>query len=89
MWSRVMFRMAATFGRKDSMDSSWKLDTSVTRTVSRVSSCVERTPSEKARPMLPETTALTPALATICPVRIVVVVLPFVPVMATIGEREK
>src|SRR6516225_600740 len=77
-----MLRMTATFGRKVSIVSNWKLETSSTTEVSGVA----RPTSEIAGvPMFPPTNVGIPPLASTSPASVVVVVFPFEPVIATIG----
>ena len=78
---------AETFGRKSFIVSSWKLDTSSTFTA--FSPTAFSTTSANAVPILPATIVFHPASLNISPVNVVVVVLPFVPVMAAIGASAK
>ena len=61
------------------MVSSWKLLASTTCSVSGVdwSTC-----DDSGTPMLPPTSTVNPDFSSICPVSVVVVDLPFVPVIA-------
>ena len=80
-----MLSRTAAWGRNVAMWSSWKLDTSSTTTVSASRSS---TKSENGTPMLPATTWLRPATSRTCPMSVVVVVLPFEPVTATMGPGQ-
>ena len=75
-----MLRMTATLGRKLSVVSSWKDDTSMTAT-SRGSPTSSRT----GIPMFPAARARKPAARSMASTSTVVVDFPFVPVTATIG----
>ena len=74
-----MFKSTATFGAKREVDSSWNDDTSATYT--SVSPAATR--AMQASPMLPTACAARPASSSRWAAIDVVVVLPFVPVMAT------
>src|SRR5688500_3643138 len=76
-----MVSSAAARGRKVSVVSSWKLDSSTTKTRSIGPS----TQAVSGRPMLPQTSTRRPAAASRAPVSAVVVLLPFEPVMPTTG----
>ena len=81
-----MFVIRATCGWNVSAVSIWKDETSQTITSSlRLISDA----SEKGYPMLPTTCVTFPLLAKISPSRETVVVLPFVPVTAHIGDCAK
>ncbi len=80
-----MLSRTPTRGRNVSMWSSWKLDTSSTATPWVGTS---RAPSENAVPMLPATSVGRLSASNTCPSRLVVVVLPLVPVIATIGALQ-
>ena len=67
-------------GRKRSVVSSWKLLASTTWMTSRA---VAATCAESATPMLPPTATLRPPSSSMRPTSVVVVDLPFVPVIAT------
>ncbi|MNW09928.1 hypothetical protein D3C71_2070360 [compost metagenome] len=75
-----MFRQVATSALSWSVVSSWKLDSS--RTYSSTSSSSR---SSAGVPRLPPTATFLPAAAAISPTRVVTVLLPLEPVMATIG----
>ena len=75
-----MLRMQLIPGEKDSIFSSWKLESSITK---HKEGSV-KTALEKGRPILPQTAFLIPDLSRMSPVSVVVVDLPLVPVMPTI-----
>ena len=79
-WSSVMFKMAETLGWKSRTVSSWKEDTSTTRRSLALSSGITWV---MGRPMLPTQKLRKPAFLKTSPSRVTVVLLPFVPVMAT------
>ena len=72
--------MADTTGLKYLVVSSWKLLASVT---SQSSSLLSEDTDMTAFPMFPTTYVFLPERLNISPVRVVVVVFPFVPVIAT------
>src|SRR5262245_3494966 len=78
-WSAAKFSHTAIHGLKVVVVSSWKLLVSTTWTVSEVdwSTC-----ALSGVPIFPPTSAVVPAAASIRPMSVVVVDLPFVPVMA-------
>ena len=80
-----MFKIADTCAWKASSASSWKLDTSATTTDSIV---VKAARSAKEYPMLPTKTTSLKCAFMISYTRVVVVVLPLVPVIATSVPRE-
>ena len=83
-WSCVMLRIAAASGAKVRAVSSWKLDSSSTQTSgSAVASIAAASRSSIAGLMLPATPTFLPARSHNKPVRLVVVVLPLVPVIAS------
>src|SRR4051794_34271962 len=75
-----MFSHVATAGAKVFVNCSWNDDTSATTTSTGCS-----TASTNGRPMLPAATARFPDSTSIAATNVVTVVLPLVPVMATIG----
>src|SRR5262245_4598317 len=74
-----MLRTAATRGRKDTVVSSWKLETSATTSASAGTSSAC---SESGVPMFPATSVGRDCAFSNSPVSVVVVVLPLVPVIA-------
>ncbi len=76
-----MFRITAISGWNSTTVSSWKLDISSTFHVSGV---LVATSSITGVPMLPPTCVASPLSARILPTSVVVVVLPFEPVMASV-----
>jgi hypothetical protein len=76
-----MLSRAAARGLKLTIPSIWKLDSSTTKTRPGAPS----TRPISGTPMLPQTSTGMPAARTMAPVRAVVVLLPLLPVMATIG----
>src|SRR5579862_491668 len=80
-WSGVRLRRHPTRGRKRSTHSSWKLDTSTTAISGGSSSA-----AINGVPRLPPVKVRRPARASARPTSVVVVLLPFVPVMATTGH---
>ena len=81
-----MFSSTATWGCKVSMESSWKLLTSTTATSK---SSFSRSRLTRGLPMLPPTKTRWPLWLIMSPTSSVVVVLPLVPLMATIGSLRK
>ena len=79
-----MFSSAAARGRKRTMVSSWKLDSSTTKILPGGPS----TTAASGRPMLPQTSTAKPAPARSAPVIAVVVDLPLLPVMPTTVASE-
>lgn len=79
-WSGVTFSTAATRGRKASVVSSWKLETSAT---THPSAGNRSASAASGRPMFPPTKTGRSDSAKSAPVSAVVVVFPFVPVIAT------
>ena len=79
-WSGVTFSTAATWGRKASVVSSWKLETSAT---THPSAGNRSASAASGRPMFPPTKTGRSDSAKSAPVSAVVVVFPFVPVIAT------
>ena len=79
-WSGVTFSTAATRGRKASVVSSWKLETSAT---TQPSAGNRSASAASGRPMFPPTKTGRSDSAKSAPVSAVVVVFPFVPVIAT------
>ena len=73
--------MAVTCGLKSCIVSSWKLETSATVTVSSV---ILAASDVYGIPIFPTTRTSSKKVLIISPVRAVVVVLPFVPVIATV-----
>src|SRR6266849_6508302 len=80
-WSGVRFSKQPTCGRKRSTHSSWKLDTSTTAI-----SGARSTAATSGVPRLPPVKVRRPARSSARPTRLVVVLLPLVPVMATSGH---
>ncbi len=78
-WSGDRLSQTATSGRKLTVPSSWKLETS---TANAVASVAPSTSPISGAPMLPPTRASMPASRSIAPSAAVVVDLPLVPVIA-------
>ena len=86
MWFSETLRTAATAGVKRSVYSSWKLESSVTKmSSSRLRSAKEMS----GLPMFPARCARSPASSRILWTSVVVVDLPFEPVMPTMRPRRK
>ncbi len=83
-WSGVRFRRQPTRGRRRSTHSSWKLETSATAISGAWSSALM-----SGVPRLPPMKVRRPARSRARPTRLVVVLLPFVPVMATSGQARR
>ena len=83
-WSGVTLSSTPTSQRKRSTPSSWKLESS--HTIVRPGS-MRPANDDSAVPTLPALTLGTPPRSSMAAVSSVVVVLPFVPVMPTIGLR--
>ena len=83
-----MFSRTATRGRNVSTVSSWKLDASTTQNPPAPAAGVP-TASASGSPRLPPTKVGRPVARSMSPTSVVVVDLPFVPVMATIGAVTK
>ncbi len=84
-WSGVRFVTSASAGLNATTRSSWNELTSATIAPS---AGISAACSQAASPMLPQTHAGRPVAATSRPASAVVVLLPFVPVIATHGARE-
>ena len=82
-WSGVTFSSTPTRQRSSSTSSSWKLESS--QTIQASPAPAGRRAPTAAWPTLPATSHGTPPASSIAPSRLVVVVLPFVPVMPAIG----
>ena len=81
-----MLRQAAAAAARQGVVSSWKLDSSSTHT-SALLPCRCSHASSTGVPMLPATMVSKPLCWQRCPTRLVVVVLPLLPVMARMRSR--
>ena len=83
-----MLSRTATCGRKVTVVSSWKLETSTTQKPPASAAGVP-TASASGSPRLPPTKVGRPVARSISPTKVVVVDLPLVPVMPTIVPATK
>ena len=82
-WSGVTFSTVAEAQRRETMDSSWKLDSSQTVASSRSPASTRLL---SALPRFPPVKTRRPAAASRCPQSAVVVLLPLVPVIPSSGS---